>query len=81
MCDQLKKRYVSFYFIFFLNTDDLVKGILCQLNSIFECGESCLYIHHTQTDISSVDDDDYVLEAMETENSVYQKIRLLVSQF
>lgn len=43
-----------------------------------------LFVYSSHTDISSVDDDDdddYVLEAMETENSVYQKIRLLVSQF
>lgn len=72
------KETLSFFFIFFLNTDDLVKGNPCQLNSISECVESFLYIHHA--DISSVNDD-YVFEAMEAQNLVFQKIRLLVSQF
>lgn len=43
------KETLSFFFIFFfLNTDDLVKGNPCQLNSISECVESCLYSHPTQ---------------------------------
>lgn len=71
----------NFQFLFlFLNTDYLVEGTPCQLNSTSEYAESCLYIHHTQTDTSSLDNDDYVLEAMETQHSVYQKIRLGVNE-
>lgn len=38
------------------------------------------FIYSSQADISSVNDD-YVLEAMGTQNLVFQKIGLLVSQF
>lgn len=75
---QSVEETLRFLFLFFLNTGDLVKGTPCQLNSISECVESCWYIHHT--DILS-NDDDYALEAMETQNSVYRQNRLSVSQY
>lgn len=70
MCDQLKKLR---FFIFFY---DLVKDTLCQLNSISESVESCLYINHTQIfHVLGLGLDDCVLDAMETQNSGYQKIK------
>lgn len=74
-------------FFFFLDTNDHVKGTTCQLNSISECVElfiSYTYSSHTGNVFQgfiSLKFHDYGLQQMEAQNSLYLKMKLVVSQF